>query len=141
MTISLTDIAILADALGAAGTTDAALARYQARRYRFVRAREILADALYEVFRGAEDGTRAIRHGIFRYWESSGRARAASMALLSGHDSRLTSFLAEYWRVVGQSTGGVLRGQVNDPSLGGLAQKSVEKLRRVVASVMDGSLR
>ena len=151
MTVCLNDIAILTDELaGAAGAraVDEALQRYQTRRYRFVRAREILADALYEVFRGAEDSTRAIRHGIFRYWEGSGRARAASMALLSGHESRLASFLAEYWRVVARSTGGVLRGQVNDPSfkgrarsLEGLAAKAWEKLGKVAEGVREGSLR
>src|SRR5262249_55513251 len=63
MTIALTDVRLLARALhdveladGAA--TDRALARYQAERYRYARAREILADALYEVFRGVDDGTR-----------------------------------------------------------------------------------
>ena len=153
MTICLTDIKTLVGELEAGASpgpaaVDAAVARYQKNRYRFVRAREILADALYEVFRGAEDGTRAIRHGIFRYWSGSARARAASMALLSGHDSRLHSFLGEYLRVVAQSVSGALRGQVNDPSLAGrarslagLARKSFEKLEKVVASVKDGSLR
>jgi 2-polyprenyl-6-methoxyphenol hydroxylase-like FAD-dependent oxidoreductase len=151
MTVCLNDIQILVEELAnAAGprAIDQALSRYQTRRYRFVRAREILADALYEVFRGAEDSTRAIRHGIFRYWESSGRARAASMALLSGHESRLASFLGEYWRVVLRSTGGVVRGQVNEPSLGGrarslkgLASKAWEKLGKVAEGVREGSLR
>jgi 2-polyprenyl-6-methoxyphenol hydroxylase-like FAD-dependent oxidoreductase len=151
MTVCLTDIRILVEELGRASDPreiDSALASYQTRRYQFVRAREILADALYEVFRGAEDSTRAIRHGIFRYWDSSVRSRASSMALLSGHDSRLASFLGEYLRVVVQSTGGVLRGQVNDPSLRGrvrsfrgLGQKAIEKLGRVVSAVREGSLR
>jgi 2-polyprenyl-6-methoxyphenol hydroxylase-like FAD-dependent oxidoreductase len=153
MTVCLNDLQILVEELAAHGdhtpaAIDAALERYQLRRYRFVRAREILADALYEVFRGAEDSTRAIRHGIFRYWESSGRARAASMALLSGHESRLSAFLAEYWRVVARSTGAVVGGQVNDPSIPGrarsmrgLASKAWEKLGKVVDGVREGTLR
>jgi 2-polyprenyl-6-methoxyphenol hydroxylase-like FAD-dependent oxidoreductase len=151
MTVCLNDIQILVDELRGVSdprAIDQVLQRYQTRRYRFVRAREILADALYEVFRGAEDSTRAIRHGIFRYWESSGRARAASMALLSGHESRLASFLGEYWRVVLRSTGGVVRGQVNEPSLAGrarslqgLAAKAWEKLGKVAEGVREGSLR
>ncbi len=148
MTVCLTDIRILVEELGGGGPVDQALARYQQRRYRFVRAREILTDALYEVFRGAEDSTRAIRHGIFRYWEGSRRSRATSMALLSGAESRLPTFLGEYWRVVLQSIGGVVRGQVNDPSLPGrlrslrgLSSKAAEKLSRVVAGVREGTLR
>src|SRR5204862_8357803 len=63
MTVCLTDIRILVEELAVAaasgrggvddpaGVADA-LRRYQDRRYRFVRAREVLADALYEVFLG-----------------------------------------------------------------------------------------
>ena len=153
MTICLTDIRLLTDELrgldlGDQRALDQALERYQKNRYRFVRAREVLSDALYEVFRGAEDSTRALRHGIFRYWDGSARARASSMALLSGAESRLQVFIAEYLRVVAQSTGGVLTGQVNDPSLAGrmrsmvgMAGKAAEKLGRVVEGVREGTLR
>jgi squalene monooxygenase len=153
MTIALNDTRLLARELDAIdlddrASVDGALARYQAERYRFVRAREILADALYEVFRGTEDGTRAIREGIFRYWNSSPGARARSMALLSGHESRLPAFLREYLTVVGKSTSSVLRGEVNEPSLPGrvrslvgLGKKSWEKLRIAARGVAEGNLR
>jgi squalene monooxygenase len=150
MTICLTDVRILADELGAAPSLDRALHRYQARRYRFARAREVLADALYEAFLADTDGTRAIREGIFRYWEGKRRARAASLALLSGADSRLTSFLAEYWRVAGHGVVRSLRGAVPGPdgrSVGrwsgvrGLVGKSAEKLGRVASHVRQGTLR
>jgi squalene monooxygenase len=153
MTIALHDTRLLAQALAGAdlsrpASVDAALAAYQTERYRFVRAREILADALYEVFRGTDDGTRAIREGIFRYWGGSVRARARSMALLSGHESRLPAFLREYLTVVGTSTSAVLRGQVNEPSVGGrvrslvgLGRKSWEKFGLVARGVREGSLR
>jgi hypothetical protein len=153
MTVALNDVRLLSAALagvdlGARASVDAALLRYQTERYRFVRAREILADALYEVFRGSDDGTRAIRAGIFRYWNGSAQARARSMALLSGHDSRLAAFLNEYLTVVGKSTSSVLRGLVNDPSVGGrvrslvgLSRKSWEKLGLVARSVREGTLR
>ncbi|MGZ3442415.1 MAG: FAD-dependent monooxygenase, partial [Polyangia bacterium] len=58
MTIALNDTRLLAAELAAVADledrtqVDRALAKYQTERYRFVRAREILADALYEVFRG-----------------------------------------------------------------------------------------
>jgi squalene monooxygenase len=153
MTIALNDTRILGRELGAIdindrAQVDGALARYQLQRYRFVRAREILADALYEVFRGTDDGTRAIREGIFQYWNASSRSRAHSMALLSGHESRLTAFLREYLTVVGMSTSSVLRGLVNEPtvsgrvrSLVGLGKKSWEKFGLVAKGVREGTLR
>jgi len=143
MTVCLTDVRILAEELGALGAgvgLDSALARYQARRYRFARAREVLADALYETFLAGTDGTRAIREGIFSYWEGGRRARAASLALLSGADSRLASFLAEYWRVAGHGIGRSLRGAVpgsDGRPLGrwrgvrGIVGMSLDKLGRV----------
>jgi squalene monooxygenase len=151
MTIALTDTRLLATALadadfGSAAAVDAALEKYQSGRYRYVRAREILADAMYEVFRGIDDGTRAIREGIFRYWNSAEGNRARSMALLSGHESRLPFFLREYLVVVGMSTSTVLRGGVNDPSLSGrvkslvgLGKKSFEKLGLVAKGVREGN--
>jgi 2-polyprenyl-6-methoxyphenol hydroxylase-like FAD-dependent oxidoreductase len=152
MTVALTDTRLLAEALHAVdlhdgARVDAALARYQARRYRYVRAREILADAMYEVFRGVDDGTRAIREGIFDYWRRDRAYRARSMALLSGHESRLPAFLREYLTVVGLSTSTVLRGRVNDASLPGrvrslfgLGKKSIEKLGLVARGVREGHL-
>ena len=153
MTIALNDTRLLAEELGAVeladrAAVDGALARYQTRRYRFVRAREILADALYEVFRGTEDGTRAIRAGIFQYWNSSVGARARSMALLSGHESSLPAFLREYVTVATMSTSTVLKGEVNGPSVAGrmrslvgLGKKTWEKLGMVAKGVREGSLR
>ncbi|MDB4968922.1 MAG: Monooxygenase, FAD-binding protein [Myxococcales bacterium] len=153
MTIALNDTRLLARELSAIdlrdrAQVDAALGRYQVDRYRFVRAREILADALYEVFRGTDDGTRAIREGIFQYWNASSKSRARSMALLSGHESRLPAFLREYLTVVGKSTTSVLRGLVNEPtvsgrvrSLYGLGKKSWEKFGIVAKGVREGSLR
>jgi 2-polyprenyl-6-methoxyphenol hydroxylase-like FAD-dependent oxidoreductase len=151
MTVALTDTRLLAEALGDVdlrdpARVDAALEEYQTARYRYVRAREILADAMYEVFRGVDDGTRAIREGIFRYWSAAESNRARSMALLSGHESRLPFFLGEYLKVVGMSTSTVLRGRVNDPSLGGrvrsiigLGKKSFEKLGLVARGVREGN--
>jgi 2-polyprenyl-6-methoxyphenol hydroxylase-like FAD-dependent oxidoreductase len=156
MTIALNDVRALREVLDgvslddpaeARARVDGALAIYQHKRYRFVRAREILADALYEVFLGAEDGTRAIREGIFRYWNGSAGARARSMALLSGHDSRLESFIREYVKVVAMSTSTALLGQVNEPTLAGrvrslvgLGRKTVEKVGVVARSVREGYL-
>ena len=153
MTIALNDTRLVAEALASIdladrAQVDRALATYQTERYRFVRAREILADALYEVFRGTDDGTRAIRAGIFQYWNDSVGARARSMALLSGHESSLPAFLREYVTVATKSTSSVLRGEVNEPSipgrvrsLVGLGNKIWEKLGMVAKGVREGSLR
>jgi 2-polyprenyl-6-methoxyphenol hydroxylase-like FAD-dependent oxidoreductase len=149
LTTGLNDVRVLAAELGAGATAvdegerlDAALLRYQRRRYRFVRAREILADALYEVFRGASPGPLAVQNGILRYWQGSARARTASMALLSGQESRLSAFLAEYARVVGRSAYGVFQGDgeeasmaVRAASLSGLLRLSYAKLERSVTTL------
>jgi hypothetical protein len=67
------------------------------------------------------------------------------MALLSGHDSRLETFIREYVKVVAMSTSTAVLGRVNDPSLRGrvrslmgLGQKTVEKLGLVARSVREG---
>jgi squalene monooxygenase len=159
MTVCFTDAQRLGRLLRDAGNfsnpqqVDTALRRYEIERYRFVRVREVLADALYEVFRGVEPGTRAIREGIFQYWEGSSQARARSMALLSGADSRPSVFLREYLTVVSTSTSAVLAGKTGPirgeqatlrqrfDSLVGLGQKSLEKARLVFRDVRQELLR
>ncbi len=159
MTVCFTDAQRLGRLLVNAGNfsdakqVDAALRRYEIERYRFVRVREILADALYEVFRGVEPGTRAIREGIFRYWEGSRTARARSMALLSGASSSPALFLREYLTVASNSTSAVLAGETGPirgeaatmkerlDSLVGLGQKSFEKARLVFRDVRQEFLR
>jgi squalene monooxygenase len=144
MTVCLTDVRILAEELARSAPVEQVLGRYQARRYRFARAREVLADALYETFLAGSDGARAIREGLFSYWEGDRRARVASLALLSGADSRLTSFLAEYWRVAGHGIRRSLRGTVPGQDGGsverwsgirGLVGLSLGKLGRVASCV------
>lgn len=159
MTVGFTDAQRLGRLLAPLGrledhaAVDAALRRYEVERYRFVRAREILADALYEVFRAAEPGTRALREGIFRYWERSTTARASSMALLSGAESRPSVFISEYLTVVANGSlaalsgrSGPVRGHKASPrqraeSLIGLGQKSLEKLKLVARDVRQEAFR
>jgi squalene monooxygenase len=150
MTVCLTDVRILAEELSENRPLDKALARYQKRRYRFARSAELLADSLYQAFIADRDGTRAIREGIFRYWERSRRARSASLALLSGADVRLTSFLGEYWRVAGHGIDRSLRGAVPGQdgrtvgrwsAMRGLLGESMDKLTRVTAQLREGVLR
>jgi 2-polyprenyl-6-methoxyphenol hydroxylase-like FAD-dependent oxidoreductase len=149
MTVALNDIRTLVTELGRAGgrfpqgdQVDLALERYQAARYDFVRAREILADGLYDVFRRGDDGAKVVRSGLSRYWTSGARARAASMALLSGHESRLRAFVAEYVSVVGESAASVLGGAVDASmaggrraALGGLVRTAYDQFQRTVSLV------
>jgi squalene monooxygenase len=157
MTVALNDIRTLAAEIARAGAAgaggyadriDAALERYQAARYDFVRAREVLADGLYDVLRRGDDGARVMRSGLARYWTSGSRARAASMALLSGHESRLRAFVAEYVWVVGESAVSVLGGAASAvipggrrAALGGLARSAYDQLQRTVALVYAELLR
>ena len=147
MTNSLNDVRILAEELRQAPSLDAALARYAVRRYRFVRIREILADELYDAFRADDTGCPAIRTGIFRYWRTSAHGREATVALLSGDDARVSTFVAEYLRVMRQSIHGVVSGQVEGSlrrracSLGGLVKESIDLLNRVGAGVYTGTVR
>ncbi len=104
MTAAMNDVQTLAECVSLLGLSDAALVRYQRTRYRFVRARDSFTEALYEVFRGQDEGSRALQRGVFRYWRGSARARAASMGILSGDDARMSVFITEYARVMGVST-------------------------------------
>jgi 2-polyprenyl-6-methoxyphenol hydroxylase-like FAD-dependent oxidoreductase len=103
MTTGLHDVMTLADCVAREGLTDDALCRYQRRRYRFVRAREAFTHALYDVLRGADPGSLALREGMFAYWSASARARSASIGVLCGDDERVATFALEYVRVVARS--------------------------------------
>jgi flavin-dependent dehydrogenase len=109
MTAAMNDVQALAHEVRVNGFTNEALKAYQKRRYRFVRARELFTEALYEVFRAHDDGSESLKSGTFAYWRSSRRAREISMGILSGEDSRPRTFMAEYARVMGRSTLGVWR--------------------------------
>ena len=148
MTNSLSDIRILSEELRMGETLDEALARYEVRRYRFVRIREILAQELYEAFRAEGAGARAIRTGILRYWRTSARGRAATVTLLSGDDARLSTFAAEYLRVMRESIQDVVLGPACDlslrgraESLAGLLKDSLDLLNRVGTGVYTGTVR
>jgi 2-polyprenyl-6-methoxyphenol hydroxylase-like FAD-dependent oxidoreductase len=117
------------------------LREYERQRYHFVRLREILADALYEVFRGHDDATRAIRRGILAYWNRDPGGRAKSMGLLACAGPGLGSFLEEYLTVVRFSLGEISRDP--NPLLGrlqsywGLGKKSYEKLDLVTRALRE----
>lgn len=80
----------------AAWLDDTSLRRYRAEHDRYVPTRQALADAIYEVFRGGNEGARAIQRALFDYWQSGPAARVRSMALLSCSEGRPSVFLTEY---------------------------------------------
>jgi 2-polyprenyl-6-methoxyphenol hydroxylase-like FAD-dependent oxidoreductase len=129
MTAAMNDVRVLADEVSRHGFTDVALKRYQQRRYRFVRARELFTEALYEVFRAHDAGSESLKAGTFDYWRRSRRARDVSMGILSGEDSRPRTFMAEYTRVMGRSTLGVWRSPHRARSL---LATSLSRLERTV---------
>lgn len=104
MTMGLRDAEVLGEqarlragaSLHEAWLDDAAVRRYRAIHDRYVPTRQALADAIYEVFRGGNEGARAIQRALFDYWEASHESRVRSMALLSCAEGRPSVFLTEY---------------------------------------------
>lgn len=99
MTSALHDASLLAECVARHGLEHAALERYDRLRRPFVRTREAFSQMLYSIFRGADDGTHALRTAVFDYWQRSDRARNKSMAILSGDESDALAFVAEFSRV------------------------------------------
>lgn len=129
MTSALHDAWLLAESVARCGLEVAALERYAELRRPFVRTREAFADALYGVFRGADPGTAALRAAVFRYWEGSERARAASMAILSGDESSALAFASEFSRVSLLAAAGVLEEATRTRDLR-LGWRSVREVAR-----------
>ena len=151
MTTALVDARVLREELdradarrGAAETRlDRALERYQRRRYHFARPRELLAEGLYEIFCGAESGSLALRKGLFHYWNASARARAVSLALLSGENSSMRTLFAEYLRVSTASARVIIAQRkmatrtADVSRLAGIARACLGTLGRFIRSAMS----
>jgi 2-polyprenyl-6-methoxyphenol hydroxylase-like FAD-dependent oxidoreductase len=75
---------------------DRSLRRYRTEHDRYVPTRQALADAIFEAFRGEDEGARGIRRALFSYWRSGERQRTRSLALLACAERRPRIFLAEY---------------------------------------------
>ena len=89
--------------------------------------RDLFTDALYEVFRAHDAGSKALQAGVFQYWASSERSRYASMNILSGEELRVSRFVAEYSRVFRRSAVDMLPRLVTDPRKGTKSLKSLVK--------------
>jgi len=117
-----------------AGDIPAALRRYAAAREEPQRTRLALAEALYEIFLARTPEMRLLRRGVLRYWKSSPRACAASMALLSTQEGRMSVMAWEYARVVGYALPGLfaLDGGGHLASLGARSRATVALSRRTL---------
>jgi 2-polyprenyl-6-methoxyphenol hydroxylase-like FAD-dependent oxidoreductase len=92
----------------AGGDIPRALAVYARARGGPQRTRVALAEALYRAFAGQSDEMRLLRDGILRFWKRSRRGRAASMALLSTHEGRMSVMALQYTRVVAYALVGLV---------------------------------
>jgi 2-polyprenyl-6-methoxyphenol hydroxylase-like FAD-dependent oxidoreductase len=88
---------------GQAWLDDTSLRHYRSEHDRYVPTRQALATAIYEAFRGGDEGARMIQRALFEYWTQSSEARARSMALLSCAESRPSVFLSEYVKAAGHA--------------------------------------
>jgi 2-polyprenyl-6-methoxyphenol hydroxylase-like FAD-dependent oxidoreductase len=85
------------------GDVPAALPRYARLRGGPQKTRMALAEALYAAFAGSSPEMRLLRRALLRYWSRSRRGRAASLALLSTHEGRMSRMALQYARVAGQA--------------------------------------
>jgi 2-polyprenyl-6-methoxyphenol hydroxylase-like FAD-dependent oxidoreductase len=109
LSVCTRDALRLRDALRATGgSVGEALRQYAAGREEPQRTRLALAETLYNIFVGRTAEMRLIRAGLLRYWKSSARGRAASMALLSTQEGRMAVMAREYARVAAYTMPGLL---------------------------------
>lgn len=139
MSVCLNDIELLAQEIDLCDVTgesvEVALNRFEAQRYRFVRVRETLTDALYRLFEHAGASGEALRDALFAHWRV---AREESLALLACQSSSSDQLQREWSKVALRAIGGVLRGTSGPrlPALYDLARfaaTQLPKLREVRA--------
>jgi 2-polyprenyl-6-methoxyphenol hydroxylase-like FAD-dependent oxidoreductase len=102
------DAMLLRRAIRETGDVPAAVRRYAALREGPQRTRAALADALYRAFSSPTPEMRLLRDGILRYWQRSRRGRAASLALLSTHEGRMSMMALCYAHAVGHAMIGLV---------------------------------
>lgn len=138
MTVALNDARLLADLL--LGAELALDAEVDARVSRFYRERkplsltlDMLAGALYEVFRADGPGLERMRDAMLRYWRLGGRAADGPMTLLSGLAPRPALLLWHYTGVALLGVGSSLipfgpMSTMGTPNLRGASQLAAAAL-------------
>ena len=98
MSIGICDGLRLRDALRKhPGSRKRAFAHYGRARLKAQRSRRMVASALHDVCSRRDPELCLLRAGLIRYWRKDAQSRAASMAILSMTDDRLTS---AYWQFI-----------------------------------------
>lgn len=135
LSISAQDAIRLRNALrDCASDIPAALVLYAACRKRPQHTRMVLAHALYETFKAQTPEMRLMRQGLLRYWTTNPEGRAASMALLSTRETRITAMATQYLSVVLCALGALVAGGDAD------GRKSLAARGRVVLGVSRATL-
>jgi 2-polyprenyl-6-methoxyphenol hydroxylase-like FAD-dependent oxidoreductase len=112
------------------GDIRSALRRYAALREGPQRTRVALAEALYEAFTARTPEMNLLRFGLLRYWKRSRSGRAASMALLSTHEGRMSVMARQYARVIGYALPELIGWGRENPSALGSRRAAVQGLIR-----------
>ena len=97
----------LGDALAIAEDED--FARFEAKRLQAIRAPEVLAFGLYEVFADHRAESVALRQAIYRRWRASSALRSRSMDLLACEDRSVTHLGYTFVATVADAVVGVVR--------------------------------
>jgi squalene monooxygenase len=79
------------------------------RRERLSRSRvpELLASLLYEAFTRSDEGSVALRRGMYQVWRTDPREREQTMRLLSSEELRTWPLCSSFLKVLGQAFGQV----------------------------------
>jgi 2-polyprenyl-6-methoxyphenol hydroxylase-like FAD-dependent oxidoreductase len=126
----------------AQGDLNIALRRYTFLREGPTRTRMALAEALYRCFSERTPAMELLRAGILSYWHRSKSGRAASMALLSTYEGRMSVMARQYARVVGY---GLIELVKLSPEIGtkrdaivGLSSATAKYVGEAVRGLFDG---
>jgi 2-polyprenyl-6-methoxyphenol hydroxylase-like FAD-dependent oxidoreductase len=103
LTASTRDAIHLRQALRETGNVPVAVQRYATLREGPHRTRVALAESLYRAFSEQTPEMRLLRDGILRFWKRSRRGRAASLALLSTHEGRMSMMALCYAHAMGHA--------------------------------------
>src|SRR5205814_10291027 len=112
-----------------AGDIPKALQQYANLRERPQRSRMAGAEVLYEVLKAATPEMYLLRQGLLRYWQHSPRGRAATMALLSTQDDRLSAVIREYIQVCRYALPELIGLNARSRAIIGLSRASLKFLR------------
>ncbi len=111
------------------GDIPAALQLHSRLREAPQRTRMLGADVLYQVMKAATPEMQLLRKGLFRYWEQSPRGRAATMALLSTHDDRVSAVVREYIQVCRHALPGLIYSSTPSRAIAGLPRAMFRVVR------------